>query len=155
MNIQMTDTGIRKATGLDFAYIRKLPVQLTCPSAESLLLKQLRLMMQASDYELSVLEREKRIAAFMALQYVPARDSAMRFLLIKYLALDRFALARGSAAEMEEHATDLAATAGCPAVLVRDAALSSIAFKFYKERGYVQEGGVLIKRNKSVINKEF
>ena len=146
MNIQITDTSIRKATRLDFAYIRKLPVQLTCPSAESLLLKQLRLMMQASDYELAVLEQEMRIAAFIALQYVPARDSAMRFLVIKYLALDRFALARGSAAEMEEHATRAAATAGCPAILVRGAALSGVALKFYKDRCYVPEGGALIKR---------
>ncbi|HEY4150738.1 MAG TPA: hypothetical protein VGM41_17490 [Chitinophagaceae bacterium] len=146
MNQVIDPINIRKATSLDIAYIRKLPVQLTHPSAERLLPKQLRMMMQVPDHELRVIRQEQRVAAFLAIQFVPARDSAMRFLLIRHLAVDRFALDRGSAAEMEEYATEIASEIACPAVLVRGASLSGSAMKFYRERGYVEEGSVLIKR---------
>jgi len=146
MNQVIEHTGIRKATSMDFAPIRKLPVQLTHPSAELLLLKQLRMLMQAPEFEIRVMEHNRHVAAFIALQYVPAADSAMRFLLIKYLAVDRFALARGNAADMEAYAVETATGAGCPAILVRLAMLSGTALKFYSERGYVREGSALIKR---------
>jgi N-acetylglutamate synthase-like GNAT family acetyltransferase len=139
------DTGLRKATGLDFGAIRQLPVQLTQPAASSLPLKQLRMMLQVPDYELTVLQVGHRIAAFMALQHSPSPDSAMRFLVIKYLAIDRFALTRGAAAEMEQHASQTAATSGCAAVLVSAAALTSPALKFYQEQGFRLDGNTLIK----------
>jgi hypothetical protein len=65
------DTGLRKATGLDFGAIRQLPVQLTQPAASSLLLKQLRMMLQVPEYELTVLQVGQRIAALWPYSIVP------------------------------------------------------------------------------------
>ncbi len=138
-------SAIRKVTGLDFGYIRKLPVQLTQPPAGSLLLKQLRMMMQVPDHELAVADHEKHIAGFIALQYSPSRDSGVRFLVIRFLAVDRFALTRGIAAELEQHACLTAAATGCKAVLVRAASLNRPALLFYQERGYRLDGDTLIK----------
>lgn len=137
--INRPETTLRKVTGLDFGYIRQLPVQLTHPSAGALQLKQLRMMMQVSDHALLLAEQDDRVTAFLAWQYLKP------CLLIKHLAIDRFALNNGLAAEMEQQAVACAKQQGCAAVIVRAAQLNSSALQFYRELGYRLDGHTLIK----------
>ena len=139
-------TSIRKISANDFRLVRLLPLQLTQLPACALRLKQLRMMGQVSDHELFIRENLGGISAFMALQFTPDRESRIRFLLIKYFAVDRFALGNSAAADMEEKATSIAREAGCTALLVRANALNTAALSFYRERGYVLNGQALIKK---------
>jgi GNAT superfamily N-acetyltransferase len=137
---------IRKANFKDFATIRKLPVQLTPRPVTRLLPKHFRVLAQEAGVRLLVFEGTHAVSAFMALRFMPAMDSAIRFMVIVHLGLDRHAMRQGIAAEMEEQAAAIALEHRCAALLVQARALPVTAMYFFRERGYELETETLMKK---------
>ena len=137
---------IRKATAIDFAYIRKLPVHLSSPAASTLFPRRFRAMLQDRNCRLVVFENEGRLSAFAALNFRPELQSAVRFLVLDYFAVDHFALSQGVAAELEEKAGEIARENACIALLASATGLSERAQGFYQQRGFELNGDTLIKK---------
>src|SRR5437588_3231826 len=139
---------IRQASNNDFPYIRKLPVQLTSRPVTSLLPKHSRVLIQEADVRLLVFEGTHAVSAFMALRFMPAIDSAIRFLVIIHLGLDRHAVRQGIAEQLEAHAADIADKHHCAALLVKAKNLSAEVIRFYHGQGYVLKTETLMKKIK-------
>jgi len=137
---------IRKMTGNDIAYVRKLPVQLTGNAAIELIPRKFRWLMHDRNYRLLVCERDQKVAAFAGLNFSPSADSGINFLVVNWFAADRFALSLGLAAELEKQATELALENNSVALLVSSDKLTEKAKQFYLDRGYVLNGNTLIKK---------
>ena len=137
---------IRKATHNDFSVIRTLTVQLTQRAATALQPKHFRVLYQEANVRLLVNEGTHTVCAFMALRFIPALDSCIRYLVIVHLALDKQALKQGIAAELEAHAANIASLLECNGLLVQADKLPAPAARFYRERGYKMESGTLIKK---------
>src|SRR5665213_2623804 len=104
----MSELQIRKMTALDILQVRKLPVQLAHPPSATLVPRKSRALMHDSNYWLVVAEHDKKLSAFAGLNFSPAVDSGISFLVVGWFAVDRFAIRLGFAAELEAHATVLA-----------------------------------------------
>ena len=139
------DTAIRKIAGADYRHVRLLPVQLTQLPASALRLKQLRMMSIVPDHELIVRGKHRRHYGF-AVEILPDHDKPIRFLMIKYFAVDALALFAGSAVEIEQYAESFALTTGCKGIMVRANGLIAATLKFYRERGYILDGDALIRK---------
>jgi N-acetylglutamate synthase-like GNAT family acetyltransferase len=135
----------RKAEWRDFNYIRKLPLQLGSLSTGTLLLKKLRLMMQAPEFELLVWQDGPAITGCMALHYKAAPEDGFGYVLIRNFGVDQSALHNGIADQMESLMVELAEKRKIATVVVTPPDSNIVTTRFYQQHGYQRQAQHFIK----------
>ncbi len=137
---------IRDANAKDFSAIRKLPVQLASTAASTLTGKQYRELLLDPGAVLLVEDTEKKVSAFIALNFSPAVDSPIRFLVIMVFAIDHFSMRLGIASAMTEEAVKIAREGHSAALLINAGKLRPDMLGFYERLGFAGSPDCMIKK---------
>ena len=136
---------IRKALLTDRSEIEKLLAQLGYPDTEDFLAEKMKIVINNPLEELFVYELDKKVVAFMVLEFLPQLGLKGDIARIGYFSVDASSRSKGIGKIMEEHCERLALERNCDRIEVHCHERRKDAHRFYYRQGYFESPKYLMK----------